>query len=133
MAHSLNVDASSARDTVGMMQPIIQQGNLKATNLVLGHLGFQTRQKWDSQVLLSEQDWGSVGFSNGEYLLKKQDIDNDHIMPDVLGMGIRDAMFLLESKGLKVQVSGRGKIVAQSPYAGTKISKGETCSLKLQL
>ena len=133
MAHSLNVDASSARDTVGMMQPIIQQGNLKATNLVLGHLGFQTRQKWDSQVLLSEQDWGSVGFSNGEYLLKKQNIDNDPIMPDVLGMGIRDAMFLLESKGLKVQVSGRGKIVAQSPYAGTRISKGETCSLKLQL
>ena len=31
-------------------------------------------------------------------------------MPDVRGMGLKDALFLLEDIGLNVQVKGRGKV-----------------------
>ena len=46
-------------------------------------------------------------------------------------MGARDAVFMLESRGLRVKLDGRGKVIAQSLPAGHKIKTGEICSLKL--
>ena len=47
-------------------------------------------------------------------------------------MGLRDAVYLLESHGYKVESKGRGKIVEQSPEAGSKInSKTECVTLSL--
>ena len=39
-----------------------------------------------------------------------------------MGMGLRDAVYLLESQGYKVETKGRGKIVEQKPAAGTLIN-----------
>ncbi|MBO7371942.1 MAG: PASTA domain-containing protein, partial [Bacteroidales bacterium] len=49
-----------------------------------------------------------------------QDAANDTIVgvPDVLGMGLRDAIYTLESKGYAVSCSGRGRVVSQEPLAG---------------
>jgi cell division protein FtsI (penicillin-binding protein 3) len=52
-------------------------------------------------------------------------------MPDVIGMGARDAVYLLESKGLKVKVNGRGRVKAQSLSYGKPIVPGSTCILTL--
>ena len=52
-------------------------------------------------------------------------------MPDVHGMGARDAVYLIESRGLKVKLHGRGKVVEQSIGPGSKIAKGMTCVLRL--
>ena len=52
-------------------------------------------------------------------------------MPSVQGMGLRDALYLLENKGLKVSVRGRGKVLAQSLPAGTAIRKGQLIYLQL--
>ena len=52
-------------------------------------------------------------------------------MPDVHGMGARDAVFLIESRKMKVKIEGRGKVVEQSVGPGSKIKKGMTCVLKL--
>ncbi len=53
------------------------------------------------------------------------------IMPDVIGMGAKDAMYLLENEGLKVEISGVGKIVEQSIQPGTNLNKGDKVILKL--
>ena len=53
------------------------------------------------------------------------------VMPDVHGMGARDAVFLIESRGVKVRLTGRGKVTEQSIGAGERIKKGMVCSLKL--
>jgi cell division protein FtsI (penicillin-binding protein 3) len=52
-------------------------------------------------------------------------------MPDVSGMGLKDAVYLLENMGLKVSASGRGKVVYQSIAQNTDFKKGE--SIKIQL
>ena len=54
-------------------------------------------------------------------------------MPNVMGMGARDAVYLLESRGVKVRIEGRGKVVSQSLPAGHEIKKGEVCSLKMEI
>ena len=50
-----------------------------------------------------------------------------------MGMGARDAVFMLESRGVSVRISGRGKVVTQSLPAGHEIKKGEICNLKLDI
>ena len=54
----------------------------------------------------------------------------DDVVPSVVGMGLRDALYILENRGLNVVISGTGKVVLQSIRAGTKI-KGQTIKLKL--
>jgi cell division protein FtsI (penicillin-binding protein 3) len=53
------------------------------------------------------------------------------VTPNVVGMGLKDAVYLLENKGLKVTASGRGKVMNQSLVAGTNFNKGQTISLAL--
>ncbi|MDX1407328.1 MAG: penicillin-binding protein, partial [Saprospiraceae bacterium] len=52
-------------------------------------------------------------------------------LPDLRGMGLRDAVFLLENAGLEVTTSGVGKVVRQSVKAGTQVSKGTRVQLVL--
>ncbi|WP_343330986.1 penicillin-binding protein [Polaribacter staleyi] len=54
-----------------------------------------------------------------------------HEIPDVRGMSGMDALALLENIGLKVQVSGAGKVKSQSLRKGEKLIKGQTIILKL--
>lgn len=53
-------------------------------------------------------------------------------VPDVMGMGAIDAVYMLESAGLRVSVVGRGAVVSQSMPAGSSCSRGQTISIKLQ-
>lgn len=53
------------------------------------------------------------------------------VMPDVKGMGLKDALYVLENAGMKVQVNGRGKINNQSVAAGSPVEKGQQIILSL--
>jgi cell division protein FtsI (penicillin-binding protein 3) len=53
------------------------------------------------------------------------------IVPDVAGMSLRDAVYLLETSGLQVQVVGRGRVQWQSLPAGTSSSKGQPITIQL--
>ena len=52
-------------------------------------------------------------------------------VPNVKGMGLKDAVSLLESKGLNVVVSGRGRVVSQSINEGSQFIKGQKIILML--
>lgn len=52
-------------------------------------------------------------------------------MPDVRGLGARDAVHLLIGLGLQVRVQGAGVVVTQRPEAGTAIESGEWTRLQL--
>ena len=54
------------------------------------------------------------------------------VMPNVNGMGLKDAMYLLGNVGLKAQVKGSGKVVSQSIQAGSRIGKGLMVQIQLQ-
>ena len=53
-------------------------------------------------------------------------------MPDVSGMGASDAVYMLESRGLKTVVKGRGKVKSQSIAAGSVIKKGQICEIIME-
>ncbi len=53
------------------------------------------------------------------------------VTPDVKGMGLKDAVYLLENKGLRTVVTGKGRVVNQSIVAGTTFLKGQQILLML--
>jgi cell division protein FtsI (penicillin-binding protein 3) len=52
-------------------------------------------------------------------------------MPDIKGMGLKDVLYLLENKDVKVIAKGRGKVIAQSVNAGLPLAKGQTVIVEL--
>ena len=53
-------------------------------------------------------------------------------VPDVKGMGLKDALYAIENNGYKCVYEGIGHVVSQSPAAGTQCKKGETVKLVLK-
>ena len=53
-------------------------------------------------------------------------------MPDVRGMGLKDALFVLESHGLRVAFTGEGSVRRQSIPPGAPVSPGATVSITLR-
>jgi len=57
---------------------------------------------------------------------------NEDYVPDVRNMGAADAIGILEKNGLRVIISGRGKVVEQVPSQGTICAKGDMIYLTLK-
>jgi len=55
------------------------------------------------------------------------------VVPNVKGMGLRDALYLLENCGLKVNVNGEGRVISQSIHADTEIKKGDEITITMSL
>jgi cell division protein FtsI (penicillin-binding protein 3) len=55
----------------------------------------------------------------------------DLMMPNVLGMGATDAVYLIEKSGMKVKINGVGRVLKQSPQPGSKCQKGQRVNLIL--
>ncbi|HOT88401.1 MAG TPA: penicillin-binding protein [Bacteroidales bacterium] len=77
-----------------------------------------------------EAGWVNVVSTNNNIILKERKIIYGK-MPNVIGMGIKDGVYLLENLGLKVKIIGKGKIVSQSITENAAIKKGNTVILKL--
>ena len=77
--------------------------------------------------------WRSLQLKNNAALLNTSAVSSASgtITPNVVGMGLKDAVYLLENMGLKVTTTGRGRVINQSLIAGTNFNKTQTISLIL--
>lgn len=132
MAQDLKMDVKDAQDSSLVMLPKVKDGNLLAADYVLTHLGIKTNDGWGGTYSNGNPIWGTADSKKNIIHLTRVNPKEKHLVPDVKGMGARDAVYLLENRGVRVKIEGRGKVIAQSLPAGHKINKGEICSLKLQ-
>lgn len=58
-------------------------------------------------------------------------ICNGKTMPELIGMGARDAVYILETAGIRVKVIGKGKVKKQSVPPGMAVKKGTLCVIEL--
>jgi cell division protein FtsI (penicillin-binding protein 3) len=77
------------------------------------------------------QRWSSIYGNNGAKPVVSNRLVTQHVMPDVKGMGLKDALYLLESMKLKVIARGSGRVVSQSIEAGKQAEKGSTVIIEL--
>jgi cell division protein FtsI (penicillin-binding protein 3) len=85
---------------------------------------------------VQQNEWSNVYAGNyfqrpGSRPVMKVKAIRQQAMPDVKGMGLKDALYLLENMGLKVTVRGKGKIIAQSVEPGADLKKGIRVILEL--
>lgn len=77
-------------------------------------------------------DWVTTERDSVKVELKKLNVSKKTV-PNVVGMGLKDALFLLENTGLRVKFQGRGSVRSQSIQAGTKVAPGSTVFLEMSL
>ena len=54
------------------------------------------------------------------------------LIPSVIGLGLKDALFAIENSGYRCSHSGMGHVVSQTPKPGAKAAKGETVNIVLK-
>jgi cell division protein FtsI (penicillin-binding protein 3) len=80
----------------------------------------------------SDEDWVATKESGDTIRLVGVNPRQGQV-PDVRGMTLRDAIYLLENSGLRVTFSGKGRVRSQSPEHGAKIYEGSVVSLDLNM
>ena len=133
MAQSLKLDVKDARDSASIFVPQVKDGNILAADYVLTHLGINAKTTWSGNSFAGKPIWGKAETIGNKYIkLEKQKQYGKGTVPDVIGLGARDAVYQMESRGIKTQIYGRGKVVKQTLIPGTLIKKGATCSITLE-
>ena len=108
MAQNLKLSVKDARDEQSVFIPGVKAGDAEAANYVMNSLSIKEKP-------LVEEKKHSRG-----------------IVPDVTGMGARDAVYGMESCGVRAIVRGRGKVKSQSIHAGTAVKQGMVCDLYME-
>ena len=78
----------------------------------------------------AKSEWSNVYANNYRPVIRTNTVTGK-VMPNVKGMGLKDALYLLEKLGLKVTVKGRGKVSNQSVSPGSALEKGAVVVLEL--
>ena len=101
----------------------ISDGDVASAKDVLDNLGVRS-------VGAKGYEWGTAENTGTEVTFSPEKTEAD-LVPNVKGMGARDAVYALTSHGMKVRIRGRGKVEKQSVEGGKKIVLGQTVTLEL--
>lgn len=115
------------RDSTAVMSPAVKGGDMKAVERLLSRFDVKadTEEQNTPWVLTStDKETGEV---------KLQDLTlKEGLVPRVVGLGAKDAVYLMEKAGLRVSLSGAGRVVSQSIQPGQRAVKGQTVALNLK-
>jgi cell division protein FtsI (penicillin-binding protein 3) len=113
------------KDDKALAAPDAGNGYREDINTVLRGLGIRYKRSADDNWVATRESGDTirlVGLS-----------PHQGLVPDVRGMTLRDALFLLENSGLRVTFDGKGRVRRQSPEHGAKIYEGSLVSLELNM
>ena len=131
MAKDIYYNAKGAHDADYTKIPDTKAGNLQAADYVLTRLGYDVEGGWKGTRSEGTPIWGVVERKSTKAQLVRSKGRSRHHMPDVRGMGARDAVYIIENRGAKVIIEGTGKVRRQSKPAGSVIKSGEIITLYL--
>ena len=80
----------------------------------------------------SKEDWVATRENGDTIRLVGVNLQKG-LVPDVRGMSLRDAIYLLENSGLRVKYSGKGRVLRQSPEHGARVYEGSVVSLDMNM
>jgi cell division protein FtsI (penicillin-binding protein 3) len=131
MAQHLKRSVDDARDTSSVLIPDVKNGDILAVNNVLKDLGMKANHDWGGSYVEGNPVWG-IAQKDGKNISLTHVKSAKNTIPNVIGMGASDAVYLLESTGVKARLKGRGKVKSQSIHAGTIAKQGMVCELLLE-
>jgi cell division protein FtsI (penicillin-binding protein 3) len=90
-----------------------------------------SEMKTGNTVVDQQTGWARI-IQNGSTISAARETPGTRTVPDVKGMGLRDALNCLENRGIRVMARGRGRVALQSILPGTAISKNTTITIELK-
>ena len=106
--------------------PVVQSGNYRELSYLCNELNVPNNS-YDIH-----NDWVRAQRDDAKNTIKwKKNAIEIKKVPDVVGMTLKDALYILENKGLRVNFKGKGRVRAQSLVPGTKLIVGEKIEIKL--
>ncbi|MBR9998103.1 MAG: transpeptidase family protein, partial [Cyclobacteriaceae bacterium] len=105
--------------------PLIRGGNMADLQMICNFLGISNHAD-------KESEWVRTRTYGNAIQWVSNDTRHD-LVPNVEGLTLRDAIFLLENEGLNVSYTGKGRVVKQSQAPGSKANKGAAIKLELTL
>ena len=126
-AKDLRLPLTNAIDTNSVVIPNVKAGEMREAQRVLEELQINVQGKIADS---GKEVWGNTHSAPQAVVLESRS-NMQNFVPSVIGMGAKDAVYLLESKGLKVNLVGVGKVKSQSIANGTRVRKGQTIVLHL--
>lgn len=120
----LGVEACRVDSTLHK-QPPLKNGNWEHNRSLLRSLNFPAEGPAEAA------DWVRMKSDSIAYRSEALAL-NSALVPDVRGMGARDAIYLLEKSGLRVNLVGSGKVMSQSLSHGQKLVKGTTITITMR-
>lgn len=109
---------------VAVRIPVSKSGNKEDLFKVFNEFGIPVKDKTD------EYPWVSTHTGVDTVMVEKRTISPNKV-PNVVGMGLRDGLFLLERAGLKVSIHGSGMIKKQSIPPGVPSDKYSSIEIEL--
>ncbi|MDW7691262.1 penicillin-binding protein [Flammeovirgaceae bacterium SG7u.111] len=103
--------------------PMVRSGNYKDLKLLCDEMGIK-------QVDLNTTNWVKSA-TTGDTIQWVNNKIGEQKVPDVRGMTLKDALYVLENQGLKVKTRGRGRVQRQSLTPGQKARKGGVIYISL--
>ena len=131
MAHNVKMRVEDARDSLSLLVPEVKSGNLLAADYVLSCLDVKTSGGWGGSHSEGNPVWGHATRQADDVALAKTP-DEAGLMPDLTDMGARDVVFMLEKMGVRVKLTGTGRVKSQSIPYGRPLQPGMTCEVTLK-
>ena len=114
-------------DSTAVLHPHPKSGDSRALENVLDELDIDLQNEAD------DSNWVSTSLDTLTHRLATHAIPiREGLVPNVVGMGAKDAVFLMEQAGLQVSLTGIGRVTRQSLNPGQRISRGQTVLLTLK-
>ena len=109
--------------------PDVASGMGEASKRVLASIPVTNRNEVISGI--NNNRWVTFSSDTNAVSVEPLEMAKDSLV-SVKGMGLKDAIYILENQGYKVKFTGHGKVVSQTPQAGCDLPKGETVTLQLE-
>lgn len=103
--------------------PYVKAGKAEELREIFAELGLKGSA-------MNDEEWVKT-VSDGRNVQMQINNTDKPTVPDVSGLSLRDALFILENKGLQVNYSGKGRVRAQSLSPGTLLKGNATINLVL--
>jgi cell division protein FtsI (penicillin-binding protein 3) len=123
-ATSINMHQMVARNRDSLDLPYTKTGNRDALRHVIKELDLPAK---NAHI---KSDWVSTEKKEDAIAFTRRSVING-LVPNVVSMGAKDALYLLENAGLRVRLLGRGSVRHQSISPGTRVRKGEQIVLEM--